>query len=229
MPRKGGLLTDSKPSRLFLLSPANIMGIRGRQIIKDCGQSDLHRRLRTGGVPLGELFSLISGLYFRGKLTYARAFARAPKDLPSAYVITACGGLIPPDRPVTLEHLREICAGDLDPADARYRGPLTRDLRVLSELAGADCQIVLLGSVATPKYVEPLLEILGQQLLFPAEFVGRGDMSRGGLLLQCVSAGMELTYIPVATAARHGPRPPKLVPRQRTTGEETLRLRDGEK
>jgi hypothetical protein len=185
--------------------------------------------LRCDGVPLGELFSLISGLYFRGKLTYARAFARAPNDLPSAYIITACGGLIPPDRRVTVEQLRELCAGNLDPADARYLGPLNRDVRILSELAGADCQIILLGSVATPKYVEPLLEILGQRLLFPAEFVGRGDMSRGGLMLRCVSLGMELTYIPVATAVRHGPRPPQLVPRQRTGGAEAYRLRDGEK
>ena len=222
------LLTDSEPSRLFLLSPANIMGIRGRQIMKDCVQSDLHRRLRTDGVLLGELFTSISGLYFRGKLAYARAFARPPNDLPGAYVITACGGLIPPETRVTLEQVREICAGDVDPANARYRVPLTRDLRILSGLAGADCHIVLLGSVATPKYVEPLLEILGQRLLFPAEFVGRGDMSRGGLMLRCVDVGMELTYLPVATAARHGVRPSKLVRRQCTAEEETYRL-DGEK
>lgn len=159
---------------------------------------------------LGELFTSISGLYFRGKLAYARAFARPPNDLPGAYVITACGGLIPPETRVTLEQVREICAGDVHPANARYRVPLTRDLRILSGLAGVDCHIVLLGSVATPKYVEPLREILGQRLLFPAEFVGGGDMSRGGFMLRCVDVGMELTYLPVATAARHGFRPAKL-------------------
>src|SRR5438552_2421090 len=70
--------------------------------------------------------------------------------------------------------------------------------------------IVLLGSIATPKYVDPLLEIFGERLLFPAEFAGRGDMSRGGLMLRCVSAGVQLTYVPLASAARHGPKPPKL-------------------
>src|ERR1700730_2813221 len=107
------MLTDSNPSRLFVLSPANITGIRARQVMMDCAQSDLHGRLRKEGVPLGELFSFISGLYFRGKLAYARAFARAPNDLPGAYVITACGGLIAPEKFVTLERVRRICAGDV--------------------------------------------------------------------------------------------------------------------
>ena len=70
--------------------------------------------------------------------------------------------------------------------------------------------IVLLGSIATPKYVDPLLEIFGERLLFPAEFAGRGDMSRGGLMLRCVSAGVQLTYVPLASATRHGPKPPKI-------------------
>ena len=95
-------------------------------------------------------------------------------------------------------------------ANASYRRPLDRDSRILSELAGTDCQIVLLGSIATPKYVDPLLEIFGERLFFPAEFAGRGDMSRGGLMLRCVSAGVQLTYVPLASAARHGPKPPKL-------------------
>ena len=187
--------------------------------MRDAAQSDMHSRLCQEGVPLGELFSFTSGLYFRGKLTYAREFAKAPDGVPGAYVITACGGLIPPERCFTLEQVREICAGDVDPANAQYSGPLNRDLRILSELAGTDSQIILLGSIATPKYVEPLLRILGTRLLFPAEFVGRGDMSRGGLMLRCVSEGRELTYIPVATAVRHGPRPPRLARRQRTKGE----------
>jgi hypothetical protein len=138
---KEGLLTDSKPSRLFLISPPNIMGIRGRQIMKDCAQSDLHRRLRNDGVLLGNLFTFISGLSFRGKLAYARAFARSTDDLADAYVITACGGLIPPEKRLTLEQMREICAGDVDPANVRYCRPFTRDLHILSQLAGADCQI----------------------------------------------------------------------------------------
>ena len=71
---------------------------------------------------------------------------------------------------------------------------------------------MLLGSIATGKYVDPLLAVLGERLRFPADFVGRGDMSRGGLLLRCARAGTELTYVAVRDAARRGPRPPRLPP-----------------
>ena len=93
-------------------------------------------------------------------------------------------------------------------ATPRYRDPLRRDLRALAAANHRDSEIVLLGSIATPKYVEPLVEVLGERLLFPSEFVGRGDMSRGGLMLRCVKSGQQLTYITVATAVRHGARPP---------------------
>src|SRR5438477_13153763 len=72
------------------------------------------------------------------------------------------------------------------------------------------CEIVLLGSIATPKYVEPLLGIFGERLLFPSEFVGRGDMSRGGLLLRCLREQVELKYVPVNGTVRNGTRPAKL-------------------
>jgi hypothetical protein len=72
--------------------------------------------------------------------------------------------------------------------------------------------VVLLGSIATGKYTSALLEVFGRRLLFPAAFVGRGDMSRGGLLLRAARSGEELSYIPVAGATLHGPRPPKLPP-----------------
>ena len=58
------------------------------------------------------------------------------------------------------------------------------------------------------------LEHFGQRLCFPADFVGRGDMSRGGLLLRCAVDRCELTYISVAGAVRKGKRPPKLEPRR---------------
>ena len=127
-------------------------------------------------------------------------------------MITASGGLILPDTLVTLDRLREISAANIDPADPRYRVPLDRDARILSERADLDCEVVLLGSVATAKYVDPLVEVLGGRLLFPAEFVGRGDMSRGGLMLRCVESGEQLTYIPVVNATRHGLKAPKLKP-----------------
>jgi hypothetical protein len=58
-----------------------------------------------------------------------------------------------------------------------------------------------------------LMSAFGKRLLFPAEFVGRGDMSRGGLMLRCVEQGTELTYVPAQGAMRQGTRPPKLPPR----------------
>jgi len=174
--------------------------------------SEMARRLRQDGVSLGELFSFMSGLYFRGKLAYARAFAAAPPGLAGAFVITAGGGLVPPDTLVTLERLREISTANVDPADARYRAPLDRDARALFERAGLNCEVVLLGSIATPKYVDPLLAVFGGRLVFPAAFVGRGDMSRGGLMLRCVQSGEQLTYIPVLNSTRNGRKPPKLEP-----------------
>jgi hypothetical protein len=200
----------SVTERVFLLSPANAAGARARFIVGDRAQSDLAVRLRREGAPLGEVFSFISGLYFRGKLAYAQAFAKPPLHASGVLVITACGGLIPAEELVDVKRLREISAVSVDCANSRYRRPLERDARMLAKMVGRKCEVVLLGSIATPKYVEPLLGIFGERLVFPAEFVGRGDMSRGGLMLRCVRAGTQLTYVRVATAVRHGPRPPKL-------------------
>jgi hypothetical protein len=196
--------------RIFLLSPANANGIRAKMIVSDDAQSKLAVRLRSEGMPLGEVFSFISGLYFRGKLAYASAFAKARAGLPGVFVITAGGGLIPPDTVIDVAQLRAISSVPIEAADARYRVPLERDARILLDLVGSKADIVLLGSVATPKYVDPLLGIFGERLLFPAEFAGRGDMSRGGLMLRCVSARTQLTYVPVATGTRRGSRPAKL-------------------
>src|SRR6266403_1741777 len=198
------LFLRSAPRRIFLLSPANASGLRGNLLLQDAVRSPLADRLRNGGVPLGEIFTFISGLYFRGKLAYARAYADPPPGIPGVAVITASGGLLSPDRVLALEELREIVAGRVDAAESRYRIPLERDARLLRDHAGDHCEIVLLGSVATSKYVEPLLGIFGEKLMFPAEFVGRGDMSRGGLLLRCVRQAVELNYVPVAGSVRHG-------------------------
>jgi hypothetical protein len=208
----------SQVPKIFLLSPANVGGIRAGLVMNENRNSGMARHLRRDGVPLGELFSFMSGLYFRGKLAYARAFALAPTGLSGAFVITASGGLISPDVRVTLDKLREISAANLDPRDPGYRMPLDRDARTLSERVGLHYEVVLLGSVATSKYVDPLLEVFGGRLLFPAEFVGRGDMSRGGLMLRCVQTGVELTYVPVLNAKRNGRKPPKLEPMPRSVG-----------
>ena len=185
-------------------------------MLSDRAQFDLAVRLRRDGAPLGEVFAFISGLYFRGKLTYAQAFAAPPPGLPGSLVITAGLGLLTPDTAITLERLRQIATVPVDAADERYRAPLARDARTLAKNSGPSCAVVLLGSIATAKYVEPLIEVFGDRLLFPAEFVGRGDMSRGGLMLRCAREGSELTYVPVAGATRHGPRPARL-PRIRRT------------
>lgn len=199
------------PRRIFLLSPAHCGGERARLIFNPRAQFELARRLRSrDGAPLGEVFSFLSGLYFRGKLAYGRAFASAPTGVPGVLVITTSEGLRPPDEPTTIARLRRFAKVDIDQDDRRYRRPLLRDARLLAEAAGEGAEFVLLGSVATGKYVDVLVKAFGEHLLFPSAFVGRGDMSRGGLMLRCAAAGLELDYVPVAGASRHGPRPPKL-------------------
>jgi hypothetical protein len=173
-------------------------------------QFELAERLRNSNVPLGEVFSFISGLYFRGKLAYAERFKNPPPGVPGVHIITATSGLVVPQEPMTLARLKSISASNVDPTNHEYRTPLARDAARLRELVGTETQIVLLGSIATEKYTQPLLEVFGERLLFPSDFVGRGDMSRGGLLLRCCSTGLALEYVPVLGATRRGPRPPKL-------------------
>lgn len=196
--------------RIFLLSPANPGGERARLLLRPGANFDLAERLRCEGVPLGEAFAFISGLYFRGKLAYAQSFAAPPAGVPGAFVITSGYGLVPPETVVTIDHLQQLASIPIDSSDIRYRGPLERGCKTLDEIAGPDCDYVLLGSVATTKYLEPIVGVFGERLLFPADFVGRGDMSRGGLLLRCARAGTELAYEPAGALTRHGPRPPKL-------------------
>ena len=196
--------------RIFLLSPANAGGVRGKLLLRPGATFDLAARLHSEGVPLGEAFAFVSGLYFRGKLAYARAFAAPPPEISGSFVITSGRGLTPPETVVTLDQLVQIASIPIDAADPRYREPLARACRALDQSAGPDCDFVLLGSVATVKYLEPMFDIFGQRLLFPEQFIGRGDMRRGGLLLRCVSDGTPLTYAPLGNLTRHGPRPPKL-------------------
>jgi hypothetical protein len=196
--------------RIFLLSPASANGERAKMTLRDEASFDLAVRLRQEGAPIGEVFSFISGLYFRGKLAYSEKFASPPGDLPGALTITADRGLVPLHTKITTGDLRASAEVAIDLTEPRFVRPFERDARRLAEEAGPECDIILLGSVATAKYVEPLLGIFGDRLLFPAEFAGRGDMSRGGLMLRCARDGVELSYVAVRGAARHGPRPPKL-------------------
>lgn len=203
-------------TRTFLLSPAYAGGRRARMLLNEGADFELARRLRNDeGVSLGEAFTFLSGLYFRGKLAYANVFARP--DLSRVLVITPTRGLVPAATPINLADLREFAEVDIQDDDPRYRKPLARDLRRLVRQLTPRCEIVLLGSVATGKYVNVLLQILRERIQFPAEFVGRGDMSRGGLLLRCAVDRTELDYLPVQGAVRKGKRPPKLEPRRYTT------------
>jgi hypothetical protein len=206
------------PSRIFLLSPANCGGTRARQVLSERATFPLAVELRSRrGAMLGDVFAFVSGLYFRGKLTYAMRFAAPPElDNPiigcGVHIITPNAGLRSPDTRVTDRALRTFAGGDVHQANARYRRPLEKDARAVAAEAGPDCDIVLLGSIASPKYVDVLTAIFGERLRFPIDFVGRGDMSRGGLLLRKAREGVELPYTPVLGAALHGARPPKLPP-----------------
>ena len=197
-------------NRVFLLSPANAGGERARIILAERSEFDVAIRLREGVATIGELFTFVSGLYFRGKMAYSTAFADPPDGLPHALVITPNRGLLPVDTPVDTVQFREMASVPVDLAEERYRAPLVRDARALRQAAGNDCVFILLGSIATPKYTDPLLAEFDERLLFPATFAGRGDMSRGGLMLRSAREGVELEYVPVRDAVRHGPRPPKL-------------------
>lgn len=166
--------------------------------------------MQTVGAPLGEIYSFISGLYFRGKMTYAGVFGAPHAGVPASVVITPGAGLIPPETLVTEADLRALAAIDIHPDEPRYREPLERDARLLRGASNPDCQFILLGSIATAKYIGPLLDCFGARLVFPGDFVGRGDMSRGGLMLRCARDKRELEYVPAQGAVRHGRRPPKL-------------------
>lgn len=197
-----------KTERIFLLSPARFGGVRTSLLLREAAEFDLSVRLRQGTATLGEVYAFLSGLYFRGKLAYSRAFG-------TAFVIVPGLGLLPPETIVTVDMLRQTGTVPVDEGRPDYRDPLVRAIAELAELADPDCEFVLLGSVATPKYTEPLLEVLDDRLLFPAEFVGRGDMSRGGLMLRCIIDGTELSYIQVRDATVQGKRPAKLIPMPR--------------
>jgi hypothetical protein len=197
---------------IFLLSPANASGRRAEKLLREAGDSDLARRLNSDGLYLGEMFSFMSSLYFRGKLAYARAFSRANKVVPGVMIITPSRGLLLPDTLIRRETLLEMASCKVDAENPRYRLPLEQSARSILERFGGSVGVVLLGSIATSKYVEPLQQIFGERLLFPADFVGRGDMSRGALLLRRSEQGSELGYIPVCRANLRGPRPEKLPP-----------------
>jgi hypothetical protein len=196
--------------QVFLLSPAFCGGRRAAMLLNPNSQMALVESLARGTLTLGEAFSFMSGLYFRGKLAYGRHFGAA------TLVITPTRGLQLPETPITAKLLREFAEVDVDAGDRRYRRPLDRDLKRLATVVRSDTRVVLLGSIATGKYIDVLTTVLGPRLYYPSSFVGRGDMSRGGLLLRSVASNEELDYTPlIGGTPRHGTRPPKLAPLRR--------------
>jgi hypothetical protein len=206
---------DMTKGRVFLLSPAYAGGRRAQMILSERAQFELARKLRSKrGATIAEVFTFLSGLYFRGKIAYANTFACLKRGSCGVFVITPTRGLMDATASITLEDLREFASVAIDEKDPRYRKPLERSVRRLLKTLPRDCDFVLLGSIATGKYVDVFLKHLRDRLCFPADFVGRGDMSRGGLLLRCAADHTELRYISVAGAVLNGKRPPKLAPRR---------------
>lgn len=211
-------INPSSKRRIFLLSPANLSGRRAEILLREGARFDLAVRVRASGASLGEIFSFVSGLYFRGKLAYANAFLEPEKTRDSIFVITATRGLLAPHTTIDRASLLEMARVPINCADSRYVRPLERDLARLSNRIGDLTEIVLLGSIATPKYLEPLSKIFGERLLVPVDFVGRGDMSRGALMLRAVREMVPLTY---AAALSLQPGLPKPGPKPRSQCRKT--------
>jgi hypothetical protein len=196
---------------IFLLSPANLGGERAKLVLNPRAGFAVAQSLQSAaGAPLGDVFSFVSGLYFRGKSVYSATFARPPEEHTGALVISAGDGLLSPAQPITADHLRRWAGVEISERNQSFTEPLIRDAEMLERAYGASTRFVLLGSVASEKYVRPLTRVFGDHLWFPTDFVGRGDMSRGALMLRAARDGAELPYEPVETALRRGRRAPKL-------------------
>jgi hypothetical protein len=175
-------------------------GLRAKMLTSPRAGFELALRYRSEeGVEIADAFAFMSALYFRGKIAYAMHFT----EPGHVFVITPGYGLVPPDWRITEERMKVMRRTPVDVSKRTYVKPLIRDA---SEIATTkpDSEVVLLGSVATGKYVDVLQPIFGDRLRFPAAFAGLGDMSRGGLMLRAVRAGRELEYTPLSSP-RHRP------------------------
>lgn len=197
------------PGKIFLLSPASLNGERARQLLSPTARSETACKLRSPeGAHLEEVFTFVSSLYFRGKLTYARHFAAPPSGFPpegGVLVITPGFGLVPPDWTIDRERAEILRTTPIDLKCPGYVEPMRRHLQALRDHIPAATPVVLLGSIATGKYVDLLEPVFGERLLFPGIFAGTGDMRRGSLLLRAAREGEELDYVTLA-APRHGRR-----------------------
>jgi hypothetical protein len=198
-------MPDTPPRpRAFLISPATAHGPRALSLRRPESNSPFARRLREEGVPLGDVFSFLSGLYFRGKLEYARTFARSHGDEPGVRIITMTDGLVSPDALISRDDLERYatCADGASAAVAL----LEQTAIELSDRLGADADVVLLGSVSTGKYTDLLGPIFGARLLFPRDVLHIGQLARGALFLQRARDRRELEYMSVSDIVRAGRR-----------------------
>lgn len=185
-----------------MLSPADLNGVRARQFLSPSARARAAVTFRSGdGVPIADAFTFISGLYFRGKFAYARRFAAPPASWEDEgiYVIAPGFGLVPPSWPLDKIRLRRLRRTPVDLRSRAYRRPLQEQAARLAEKFQENTSVILLGSIATGKYVELLRPIFGNRLLVPRAFWGLGDMSRGALMLRAVRSGEELEYLPFTT------------------------------
>src|SRR5437660_10021700 len=112
LPNPAPLTSDGRTdhSRVFLLSPANASAVRGKLLSNRKSQFGLAQRVQREGASLGEIFSFISSLYFRGKLAYAEAFSVPHRSFPAILIITASRGLLLPETIITSDELTEMSA-----------------------------------------------------------------------------------------------------------------------
>jgi len=207
------------PTRLFLLSPATLNGLRAKQLMSPRARFDVAQRYRTeGGVEVADAFAFMSALYFRGKIAYARAFAKPSPIIggDGIFVITSGYGLVPPDWRINEERMKRMRRIDIDTDSRSYTKPLKDHAQLIARALELepekDAEVVLLGSVATGKYVDVLWPILGQRLRFPTAFAGLGDMARGGLMLRAARAGKELEYTTLDSNRKRAPGASRKMP-----------------
>jgi hypothetical protein len=187
--------------RVFLLSPANASGTRAKQLMSPRAQFPTAQRFRAGEVMIAEAFAFMSALYFRGKIAYALHFG----GVENSYIIAPGFGLVPPTWTLDEARMKKMSQTDVDVKNRTYVKTLRDTATKLAETIENDTDVVLLGSVASGKYVDVLLPIFGERLRFPHAFAGLGDMSRGGLMLRAVRADRELEYVTLDKPRHRGP------------------------
>src|ERR1043166_6638703 len=81
--------------RIFVLSPAYAGGRRAQMLLSERAQFELAKKLRSDtGATIAEVFTFLSGLYFRGKIAYANTFARIGNGSCGVMTNTPTRGLV---------------------------------------------------------------------------------------------------------------------------------------